>query len=558
MPTTIPPLAHFIWAGGEKLLEDEGVKIIARWINANKDIKDFKAYLWIDKETVAKDENVVERYIALFKKLGVNVYDESNTSEKKQPYLILRDIKTNNLRDEHVAYEIDKLRPNYGSSSDLLRYRILATYGGFYCDCTDVKPGKDSLATIFSRQYNVDNIMYLEHCPQQPNAAPDKIAVFGINELGNDTFATNKHNSTALKMMILAHQRYTLPLNTNFSQYIVTAHTGNNIKDTTIWRTGPALVRDVLFEELKYVIKDGRLVSANLKDEVLRFRDGNAEFAIPGNNTGNWLNSRITKYENSKDAIDKVIQTIKFEAKHFKVLRLDDHISDLIESTEGKIDVVKVLEELKVVIEENKKNIQYTQLTGKFSETLDFVLNQKLTSFLNLTKDQLLLVIEQQCYLNDFIKVEDIASKFISLAGKDIKTAKSQQEVEAIKHAQEVLRTARENNIPVASLIIGSQRPEVKPNLCQQITLGMEYIEYLSQCLEQRESKFLNLSQPEIQEIKGYFLDRVQKYKEYAIVLNEFVNPEYKVKIDKIDAFLQKLASQNTEDTKVQFKILSQ
>lgn len=557
MPTTIPPLAHFIWAGGKKLLPEEGVKNIARWIDANKDIKDFTAYLWIDKETVAKDENVVESYIALFKKMGVNVYDESNTSAKKQPYLILRDIKTNNLRDEHVAYEIDKLRPNYGSSSDLLRYRILATYGGFYCDCTDVKPGKNSLATIFSQQYNVDNIMYLEHCPQQPNATPAKIAVFGINELGNDTFATNKHNSTALKMMILARQRYTLPLNTNFLQYIVTAHTGNNIKDTTIWRTGPALVRDVLFE-LKYVIQDGRLLSENLKDEVLRFRDGNAEFAIPGDNTGNWLNSRITKYENSKDAIDKVIQTIKFEAKHFKVLRLDDHISDLIESTEGNIDVAKALEELKVVIEENKKNIQYTQLTGKFVETLDFVSTRKLTSFLSLTKDGLLLVVEQQCYLNDFIRADKAAAKLIAQAGKDIKTAESQQEIEAIKHAQEALRTAEEKNISVASLIIDSQRPEVKPNLCQQITLGMEYIEYLSQCLEQRESKFLNLSQPQIQEIKAYFLDRVQKYKEYATLLNEFVKPEYKVKIDKIDAFLQKLLPQNIEDTKVQSKILGQ
>lgn len=529
MPTTIPPLAHFIWAGGKKLLPKEGVENIAKWINTNKEIENFEAYLWIDKKTVAQDKDILECYKQRFKETGITIYDESDDSPKKQPYLILKDIEKNDLRNEYVDYEIEKLCPNYGSSSDLLRYQILIKYGGFYCDCTDVKPGRKNLKELFLKQYPVEHVMYLEHCPQQPEATEDKIKTFGTGELGNDTFATNADNIFISTMLGMAYERYLL-LTTQ--QFIEAAHSGNNIKFTTIKRTGPGLVQDTLREKLQHEEQDGILKRGKNQSEVRRFRNGKLEFAVPGNNTGNWLNLRITKYENHEDAIAKVIKTIEFEAKYFKILRLDDHIKDLIEATDGKISEATALESLTEVIEKHREDIKYVQLTGEFSRTIDFITTKEFHSIFSLVKQEIVEAISAQSYSINFIGIENLARQLII-------------------HRPNLKGMAETK---VVCLMLGEQKPEWKKDFCQQIALGIKYIEHFNRCLDEPMEKFLKLSLPEIQEIKIHLLDRVQKYKEYATVLNKSVESEYKVRIDKIDELLQKLTPQNIEGNKVQPK----
>jgi mannosyltransferase OCH1-like enzyme len=75
-----------------------------------------------------------------------------------------------------VRYEIDRLRPNYGASSDLLRYLILYSFGGAYFD-SDVAPGTKRLETSESFLKDFDNpIIYINKNSQN------------TKEIGNDAF----------------------------------------------------------------------------------------------------------------------------------------------------------------------------------------------------------------------------------------------------------------------------------------------------------------------------------------------------------------------------------
>ncbi len=241
-------------------------------------------------------------------------------------------------------------------------------------------PGKDSLATLFSQQYSCDHVMYLEHCTQQPQAKNEQLKVFGVDELGNDTFATNKLNSAVHQMSLFARNNYNLSSELAVS-HAIAAHSGNNIKYATIKRTGPSLMHQVLIKEMKCEKnKDGAMYNyedeSKKKGEIHRFRDSKVELAIPNENTAYWLNTKVREYEDSEKAINQVIQTIEFEAKHFKLLRLDDHISDLtIACNMRATEAWKKLQEkdLKKII---KKNIVYTQLTGEFKETINYVLRE--------------------------------------------------------------------------------------------------------------------------------------------------------------------------------------
>lgn len=112
----IPKIIHFIWAGGEKLLPEENAKRIKAWAAKNSD---FETYLWIDKMTTPKEK--LEEYYWRY------CFNET-------PKIILKDISEEAISDEYSRYHIDKLEPNYGASSDLLRYNILKKYGGAYFD----------------------------------------------------------------------------------------------------------------------------------------------------------------------------------------------------------------------------------------------------------------------------------------------------------------------------------------------------------------------------------------------------------------------------------------
>lgn len=412
----VPPRAHFIWAGGKKVMDLEGIELVSSWIKANDKTEGFIANLWVDKLTAEK--SLVEVYKELFKAHGITVLDEqeakiTDISKIIPAPLILRDIAANNYRNEYVAYEIDKLRPNFGSSSDLLRYAILLKEPGFYCDCSDVGVGTTKLSSLFSQAFR-RHAVFLEHRPQQPLAEQALLERFDIDQLGNDTFAVTAGpdlNPALFEMVKMSRKNYDLSVELS-RNHLRVAHSGNNIKDITIRRTGPGLVRQVLEEEMGCKEDAGILVDSKGKVEIHRVRDGVSSLVTPKVNTCNWLSMRITPYRDEPNlAIQAVINTIKFEAKHFKVLRLDDHICDVVASTGGKISSREALAALTPVIKENSGNIKYTQLTGQFAETLDFARGNNLTSIFQVSLEACIVAINEQAYLGGFIDAETKAEK---------------------------------------------------------------------------------------------------------------------------------------------------
>jgi hypothetical protein len=516
----IPPLAHFIWAGGTKLMVPEGIDIVSRWAKANENVNGFRACLWVDKTTAGKSlEDLVREYKELFAKNGITVLEETESksvdiTKIKPPPLIIRDI--GRLRDEYVAYEIDKLRPNYGSSSDILRYQILLREGGLYGDCSDVDVGPDGLEKIFAQNFK-KHALFLEHRPQQPQASQQNLETFELRQLGNDTFIATAPfplNPALKRIVEMCRQNYELPEQLG-AAHIFVAHSGNNIKDITIGRTGPGLVRQTLLREMKCQQVEGILLDEKKEVEIHRVRNGtNLSLVTPNTNTGNWLNTRITRYEDQPElALQAVINTIKFEATHFKILRLDDHINDIVASTGGKIKSREALEHITPIIKENQGKIKYTQLTGQLKETMEYAAVSALTNIFHLTTQGCIAAIKAQAYLNDIITAEQYA----------------------IANREQITASAIEQGITEECWAVVTQRPEVQKNLCLQIVLGVEFFGNLSKHLDQFKSYGVG------EEVKKYLAERLQKYKEYATALNERVPAENKVNIEKIDELLFKI-----------------
>jgi hypothetical protein len=126
--TKIPKLIHFIWAGGQKIMPDQAIQNVVTWANANPD---FSVNIWIDEVT---DPDVYEKYTRQFEKLF---------PREKFNNIHLKDINRKGVVTPEIRYELDGLWPNYGASSDMLRYNILSKKGGAYFDCMDVFSNPD-------------------------------------------------------------------------------------------------------------------------------------------------------------------------------------------------------------------------------------------------------------------------------------------------------------------------------------------------------------------------------------------------------------------------------
>lgn len=130
---SIPKIIHVIWAGGTELMKPIGIQNVAQWARNNPE---FEVWLWVDKTTTPSKD--IMTYQKWFSKVGIeNVYFDAGilsdpSVEKIKPDISMtinaairiRDINDQKINDEYIRYEIKKLQPNYGASSDLLRYKI--------------------------------------------------------------------------------------------------------------------------------------------------------------------------------------------------------------------------------------------------------------------------------------------------------------------------------------------------------------------------------------------------------------------------------------------------
>lgn len=137
----IPRTIHFIWAGGAKIMPVTGLNNVIAWAKANPD---FAVKIWIDTKT---DPECVRKYQDAFTSLG-----------GMPGNIVLTDISepSKAISSPEIRYEIDHLCPNYGASSDMLRYNILYEEGGAYFDCMDVNPGKS--VNLLQAQFSAEGV----------------------------------------------------------------------------------------------------------------------------------------------------------------------------------------------------------------------------------------------------------------------------------------------------------------------------------------------------------------------------------------------------------------
>lgn len=120
----IPKEIHFIWAGGEKIMPDDAIKNVLAWSQINPE---FNIKIWVDVQT---DPSCFAKY--------QHVLDQHLGSATQN--ISIADITEQGVSTPEIRYELDHLCPNYGASSDMLRYEILFKFGGMYADCKDVYP----------------------------------------------------------------------------------------------------------------------------------------------------------------------------------------------------------------------------------------------------------------------------------------------------------------------------------------------------------------------------------------------------------------------------------
>lgn len=182
----IPKIIHFIWAGGTRYMPVKNMEVVKQWKEANPE---FAVYIWIDdKENDVIFLQQVEHYAQFFSEDDTLNGIDACSEYLKDHKIELKDITEESVVDKYSRYEIDRLRPNYGASSDLLRYSILYKFGGAYFD-SDVVVGSTKLidTSIFDENFR-EHCLYIDGNSQ------------GSGAVGNDTFICTKKNSLMQKI----------------------------------------------------------------------------------------------------------------------------------------------------------------------------------------------------------------------------------------------------------------------------------------------------------------------------------------------------------------------
>lgn len=352
-PLEIPKLIHFIWAGGKVLLKARNVEIIKNWATTHPN---YKIFLWIDKKTAPENKDLVEYYNEVFKDLNVEC----------------KDIEENKVSSDLVRYEIDRIDPNYGASSDLLRYKILYSYGGAYFD-SDINPGSDSLEKFFKDKKFENPVIFIDHLSQMPQPPAQGLERFELEGnikgtpknygIGNDTFICTPNNPLIMRIVEEAEANYK-----NLNIALRVAYSSHNIKELTIEKTGPTVVSHVIIrEEVKSRSTNGKYFICqmnNISVEIHPVRCKDYELTSPIKNFKDWLDVPLL-ISNINEIYDKLIATIQFELEYLKIIRLEDHLRHLTQILkELGIDEKDCIEKFMVKV----KNIEFDYSQIKFAQ----------------------------------------------------------------------------------------------------------------------------------------------------------------------------------------------
>lgn len=418
----IPKIIHFIWVGPNPL-PDKYIENILRWAQQNPS---FQVNLWVDRksaverapaETKAASSAVesdfekglkVQKawYTTAFPKAARNILGADATPEQVQNLLgriMQREITDEKMISAAVRYEIDRLQPNYGAASDLLRYAILTHFGGCYFD-TDVRPGTQPLESVEK--------LFTEEATKFLHYFDISIKSSAQNAAANDTFVCAPRNPTMRMIEKFAQHNYhiqtSLPLakaeeknpivfgrykihNKEFpnrdslflscferscagADQVISAYCYGNLELfnlTTLFKTGPYCISLMLKMDLS------RKKMHALGPE-LRCVD------IASDKT--WCDRRLNT-ANAAEAIEHAVASVIFEVNHQGSLRLDYHIDCIFKSLSlsgaKPPNPTEIINQFLSRLEEKMgwffcRKVKIAQLTFHYPQTLIFYKQHKL------------------------------------------------------------------------------------------------------------------------------------------------------------------------------------
>ena len=308
--TLVPRLIHFIWAGGTRIMPGESFRVVCDWARVNAG-DGFRVIVWIDRASHALAEAT---YRVVFGERMAGLPIE------------FWDITEHGVVSASVRYEIDKLWPNYGSSSDLLRYAILARFGGAYFD-SDVLPAGTRL---------IESHHFISCCA--PVFACN-FASQGGGVVGNDAFICSPGHPLMQAILDTSLANYRNVLYNYTDRY---NHFDVRLVDTML-RTGPGAV-------LRALLDRNHFTPAGESDEGFRFlhapgddrryrpsppqalkMDGGLVRVREGAfNDNGWLNVPVKVAPDLDAAIETAAAAMRFEMTQMRMLRIEGTIKEIV------------------------------------------------------------------------------------------------------------------------------------------------------------------------------------------------------------------------------------
>jgi hypothetical protein len=393
-PKIIPKEIHFIWAGGEKLMPHENRAVVIQWLRKHSM---FTIRIWVKGQVWDKHhpkqgiEQLKQEYLTLFRAQGLtpeecariefmDIREIPELAEIEESVELARLFEPDNyVVDEYPTNgEMNRLRPNYGGSSDFLRYLICYHFGGAYFD-TDVAPGQYALdktipfgvvhthqlyqlveSTPQPDESTQPHQLYVDHLSQEERCTQTQLSTFALYlrhlkiQVGNDTLVCSKHNPLMWQFYKESVASYHLdnmdePMKKHLQ--LISTYNADDIQETTIFRTGP---RCMLRTLKRYIPANDThpvktITVAGQSVQVKPVRCSAYQLTQPLPNKQDWLKVPLIQSPSLNAAISLVIRTVVFEYQYFKIIRLDDHINDILDSTAHlhlKLDENQIAESL--------------------------------------------------------------------------------------------------------------------------------------------------------------------------------------------------------------------
>ncbi len=402
----IPKLIHFVWAGGNSPMKLQDLQVVAAWAIKNPD---FKIKIWVDPKTFDGGMGKLEEYY--FSQLKIAYEKEKQLSvsiEEIKHMFSLNDIRKEGIcqeNDKIFDHEVDRLDPNFGASSDYIRYKILYKEGGVYID-SDVRPGEDNLSKLPIFNQPISHCLYVDHLSQRATIKNENLykiftiephPQYGTWGVGNDTFICTKQNPLMFEVIKELEDNYNLTSNPteNINKILEMAYYGHNIEQITLGKTGPTLLREAISKKPSPIQKDSFTFVKKCTDTLVEIKPVRCELykltqPLP-HNTGHWLNASpdISQIHNITDIYKKLFKLIDEEIKYYGILRLDDHVR-LVKLWARKLDmnpniaVKTFIEGLQDTIELEKISVVQNCSTNKY--VLEFCNNNNLIDKTYLTQ----------------------------------------------------------------------------------------------------------------------------------------------------------------------------